>query len=143
MAMLHGRNGKVNWKGSDVENITEWSFDADCDMAETSVMSDSNYWRTYLPGFKNWTATVEVNVDTSDLYPGLQSDVAGDLGDFSDATFATCQLQLWFSHTVTDGVLIGNAIFNGMSVTNTANDIAKISYGFQGTGEAHWSDAVT
>ena len=144
MALFHGRGGKVNWHGSDIQYITDWTFSATCDVAETTHMgnaaSDANLWKTYLAGFKNWTASVTVNA-SSDLFPG---EDGSDLGyDGSDAgSDVGAALQLWFTHTDDDGVLKGRAIMTGFDVTENMNEIVSINYSFQGSGYAEWSDAV-
>ena len=142
MAMFHGRAGKVAWEGgsgntfSDVEFVTSWTFDATADVAETTAMSDANYWKSYLAGFKDWTATVEYNPQGAVTpVPGLSNS---DLGvDKSDAS-----LQLWFTQTEGDGMIIGTGTMTGFSVNEPADGIVTVTANFQGVGDAHWSDAA-
>ena len=136
MPMIHGRGGRVNFDGSDIAKIVEWTADITCDTAETTAMSDADYWKTYLPGFKGWTATVACNsvglADGSDLnWDG------SDLGGMSDETGIT--LKLWFTYTDADGGVVGKSILTGIAYNEDKDDIVKVNYTFQGTGEPVFS----
>ena len=133
MSMFTGKIGKVNWGASDVVDVTSWTFDSTCDVAETTAMSEANYYKTYTAGFKDWTATVEARAH----------DDGSDIGlDPSDLGAPYARLQLWFTRTAADGILLGNAVMTGFSQVEDAQDVVNVSYTFQGVGEAHWSDGV-
>ena len=48
MAMFHGRGGKITWGGTGISptKVTSWSVDGSADVAETTAMSDINYWKS-------------------------------------------------------------------------------------------------
>ncbi len=122
MAMLHGRAGSVSFAGGGAEDllrITSWTADATADVAETTAMSDANYWKSYLAGFKDWTATVEVNSNTASFLTSL-----------GEATPAALVLTLVAGTTLT-----GNAFMTGASMSEPVDGIVTITYNFQGTGE--------
>ena len=119
MAMLHGRAGSVSFVGGgDLVNITSWTMDATADVAETTAMSDANYWKSYLAGFKDWTGTVEVNSNTASFLTSL-----------GEAAPASLVLTL-----VSGTTLTGNAFMTGASMSEPADGIVTITYNFQGTG---------
>ena len=118
MAMIHGRGGSVDWgTGGDFTYINSWSAEANCDMAETTHMSDVNYWKQYLPGFKDWTATANVNSN--------QVNMAGALG-MSDV------LHLEFVNAGSE--LTGKAWCTGFGVGQDKDGIPTIDFTFQGSG---------
>ena len=118
MAAFHGKAGSVTWAGGGtVSQITSWSCDVSCDIAEQTDMGDT--WKTYLAGFKDWTATVECYMLTT----GLDALAAG-LG-------ATAQLNL----TLVSGAynLEGEAICTNISASQSADGIPTVTYSFQGS----------
>jgi len=151
MAMFHGKNGKVVWNAEDgagdvdISNVLSWSVNATADVAESTAMNATGDWKTFLGGFRTWTATVECNAEAATPevpYTAGQSTTANatqGLGGTYDDTDASPEekviLELWFTSTATDGILWGPAIATGISHTVDANDVAKVTYTFQGNGE--------
>lgn len=141
MAMFHGKNGKVVWNaedgGSDVDisNIKSWSFDATGDVAETTAMNATGNWKTYLGGFRTWTATVECNADSGGPEV-LLTTAGGNVGLGDDNSGAGAGLELWFTSTASDGLLYGKAIATGVSFKEDAQGITTVTYTFQGTAAA-------
>jgi len=147
MGMFHGRGGRVRWLNSgysDILHITNWTFDAVADTVETTAMSDANNWKTYLAGFKSWTASVDYNVTSDALNPGLDGSDLGYSGSDTGSDIG-CFLNLMFegsdATTRAHGVLVGQAIMNGLSIAEPVDGIVTATVSFQGTNEAHWSDA--
>jgi len=120
MAAFHGFAGSVAFPSDPTEidpiNVLSWSVDTDIDMAEITAMGDT--WKTYLAGFKDWTATAECLLDSTG--PDI-----GALGDNAVLVMTA----------VTDTAVSGNAIFIDMSVSTDANDVAKMTLSFKGSGE--------
>ncbi len=119
MAAFHGLKGIVDFTGLTFE-ITSFTVDANIEMAETTVMSSvpqtsATHWKTFLPGFKDWTATVEA------VMP------AAGIGLTTVGTEAALGLDS------TDGKdWAGTAICTGISLTNPADDVGRVSLSFQG-----------
>lgn len=118
MASFHGKSGVVTFDGGGGANIVDFTFDATADVAEATDMGDT--WKTYLGGFKDWTASVTCNLDSGGEDPTL----ATDLG-------ASAALVL---DTTTGKSYGGTAICTGVSVAMDKDDIAKVTYTFQGSG---------
>lgn len=122
MAAFHGKRGTGTFTGLSFEFIS-FTISATCDVAEGTIMDASavaaaTHWKDYLPGFKDWTATVEA------LEP------AAGIGIAALGTEATLTLD------TTDGLSYsGTAINIGIAPTNDANDIGKCSLSFQGTAQ--------
>lgn len=138
MAMFHGKHGKVVWNAEDgvsdvdISNIKSWTFDATGDVAETTTMNATDDWKTYLGGFKGWTATVECNAQAAGPEVLLTTSTT-NAGLADDNSAAGVGLELWFTSTASDGILWGRAVATGISVKEDANGITTVSYTFQGT----------
>lgn len=149
MSMFHGKNGKVVWNAEDgasdvdIQHVLSWNFDAVSEVAETTAMTDT--WKTFVGGFKSWTATVECNADDAGPDVSLStnetttSNQEQGLGATWDDTNASPQtkvfLELWFTTAATNGIIYGPAICTGISHSQDKDDIAKATYTFQGNGQ--------
>lgn len=128
MAMFHGRGGKITWGGTGISptKVTAWTVDGSADVAETTAMSNTNYWKSYLAGFKDWTASVDFNIQSgSDLVPILGAGPSS--------------LKLAFESG--GRCVVGNAICTTMSVNQPVDGIITGNIAFQGSGEL--SDSAT
>ena len=60
MALMHGKQGNVQWDAGVARQtlayVQSWSVDVTLDVEEITSMQDT--WRSYLGGFRDWTATV-------------------------------------------------------------------------------------
>jgi len=131
MAAFHGKSGKVIWDAADADDeivlCKNWSADVSSDVAECTTMGDT--WKSYKPGFLDWTATVECYFDSGGLTVPLATGGAEAIGEATPA-----KLELWLDETGGSiKVLYGSAVCNGISVVVGANDIAQVTYTFQGT----------
>ncbi len=116
MATIHGKAGSVTFPSDGkFEEVTSWTIDATADVAEATGMDATVFWKTYLAGFTDWTASVETNWSSSGL---------AALGDT-----ATLTLTLVSGTTIS-----GNAICTGYGETTDMNDVIKQRYTFQGSG---------
>ena len=115
MAMMHGKAGSVSFTSGDFSEVVSWSVDASCDMADTTAMDASVYWKTYLAGFKDWTATVECKWSGSGL---------AALG-----TTATLTLTLVSGTTIS-----GTAFLQNYGTSSEAEGVITQTYSFQGSG---------
>ena len=123
MAAMHGKGGTGEFTdGGTVVltpiNLLTWSVDTAANVAEITDMGDT--WKTYLAGFKTWTATLECLTD------GAGSDATAIVGGSGTLTI----------DTAADGGLAfsGTALCTS-AVTNTEADGAvKSTYTFKGQG---------
>ncbi|KKN58269.1 hypothetical protein LCGC14_0553490 [marine sediment metagenome] len=119
MAALHGRRGIVDFTGLTFE-ITSFTVDATADTAESTILNSAavtsaTHWKSYLAGYKDWTATVEA------VLPVAGAGLA--------ALGTTAALGL----DTTDGLdWAGNAICTGVSMSNGTDDVARATFAFQG-----------
>jgi len=119
MAMAHGKGGTATLAGIATLKIKSWTVDANCDVAEVTVMGDT--WKEYLAGVKDWTATVELiwdgTIDATDLAV-LGTEIACDFDLISGgADFG------------------GQGIVTNMSFNTSASDAVTFTVNVQGTGE--------
>jgi len=121
MGMFHGRGGSITWAGtgSPHNKVTNWTVETTADVVETTAMSDANYWKTYLAGFKDWTASVDFNYRSG-------SDIVNMLGTGPDKL----TLTMGGNHNVS-----GNAICTGISASTPVDGIVTATASFQGSGE--------
>jgi hypothetical protein len=135
MAVIHGKNARIQWDApagqSDI-NLTlgqSWTLDIVGDAPEITSMQDT--WATFLPGFRDWTATVEC------LLPAAGTDVpiGGDDGFGDDE----CRLELYAVYAAGDyDGFYGTAICNGVSMGMNKDELATVTYTFQGVDHLKW-----
>ena len=120
MTAFHGKRGVVDFTGLTFE-ITSFTVNATIDTAESTVMDTAAssittaHWKSYLPGWKDWSATVEA------VMP------AAGIGITAIGTEAALSLD------TTDGLdWAGTAICTGISMTNPSDDIGKVTLSFEG-----------
>ena len=119
MAAFHGRRGIVDFTGLTFE-VTSFTVDATADTAESTILNSASvtsatHWKSYLAGFKDWTATVEA------VLPAAGAGLA--------ALGTTAALGL----DTTDGLdWAGNALCTNVSITNGADDTTRATFAFQG-----------
>lgn len=118
MAKFHGKSGSITWAGAGFESdsqITSWEAEITADTAEATNMGDT--YKTFLPGFFSWTATVEALADEtqSQLAIGVSALLTLEMIDAGDN-------------------LEGTAICTGISFSTDMNDVGKVTHTFQGNG---------
>ncbi len=118
MAQLHGKGGSVIWSGTGTVGgeITNWTLDVTADTAESSSMATTH--KTFLGGWKDWTATVTVKWDNADI-------------DFLDAVGAavnTLELEMLDGgHSIT---MTSGGICTSAAITTDANDVIGVVFTF-------------
>lgn len=121
---IHGKRGVGTFTGLTF-NVLSYTFNITCDMAESTVMSAAAlaataHWKAFLPGFKDWTATVECILPAAGI--GL--------------TAAGTEAALTIDETDTGGrIYTGNAICTGIGPASTSASIAACTLTFQGTDQ--------
>ena len=121
MAAFHGKGGSVTYGGGTQAAVISWTLNVTVDLAESSAMDTANDFKSYLGGFKDWTATVEVNLDTT--------------GPLAGTTVALSALGVAASLVLLDGnsTYTGSAILADFTVVDESQDVCKLSLNYQGT----------
>lgn len=137
MALMHGKSGRIEWDADAVRTqltlAQSWSCDVEHEVFEITSMGDT--WKTYLGGFRNWTATVECLQDASG--PIITPFGPGDPNGFAD-TEAYLELYLKYDATNTEWRMVfGKCICNGIAM-GLDNGIPTVTYTFQGTDMLAW-----
>jgi len=115
MAAFHGFAGSATFSEISPVNAISWSMDVGADMADITDMGDT--WKTYVAGFKDWTATLECLLDST----------GPDLGVLGTAATLTL--------TAVSGTAVsGNAFCTGIAISTASTEIPKVTYSFQGSG---------
>ena len=132
MAAFSGKQGQVTFATTAVSSVLSWSIDATCDVADASIMDVSaagvtKHWKDYIAGFKDWTATVECNLDDGGIDPDLDTDFAQDTDGIALVFF--CGITAGGSRKYS-----GNAIITNIAPSTDLNDVAKVTYSIQGSG---------
>ncbi len=139
MAAFHGKQGKVEWVTTQVSsNLIGWTLDATADVVETSIAvftaeTAATHWKDYALTFKDWTGTFTLLVDDSGLDPDLDADIAQDADGLAVELFGGIVSQTG-QDDVTPRKYTGNAIITDVAMTTDKEDVAKITYTFQGSG---------
>jgi hypothetical protein len=129
MAYISGTAGSVAFVSGGTALLTgaySWSLDISQNMPETTVFGDS--WKTYLPGIREWTATVDLIKDPAQAVQG--SVHAMIIGGSAAAVF-----RFYESGTV----YAGSALVSGISPEVSYDDRAIISYDLTGSGPLTFS----
>lgn len=124
MAYISGTAGSVAFVSGGTSVLTgaySWALDISQETPETTVFGDS--WKTYLPGIREWTATVDLIADPANVVQG--SVHAMILGGSAAAVF-----RFYESGTVYSG----SALVTGAAPEISYDDRAVISYDLTGSG---------
>lgn len=139
MTAYHGKQGKVEWVSAQVVgSVVDWTLDATCDVIETSVMShvaetSATHWKSYTATFKNWSGTFSVLASDGGLDPDLDADIAQDADGLALELFGGIVAQTG-QGDLTPRKYTGNAIITDVAMSTDKEDVAKITYTFQGSG---------
>ncbi len=130
MPAIHGKTGKVLWDTTTVDNVLSWSLDISADVEESSPMSavavtTTTHFKAYLPGFTDWTATVECDLEDSGIDP--------EVSDLTGATGASLELHTG-SAAESGRKFSGTGFVIGVNPSVDKDGIVKITYTFQGSG---------
>ena len=136
MAVFAGIAGKVTWDqtGSEVEieHVVSWQADITVGRADATKMADA--YRSKVPDFKDWTATVEARFDSGGLDVPLATNGTEALGENTPA-----RLELWLDETGDNvKVLYGVAMCVGIAVDQDMSDTPMVTYTFEGQGAIAW-----
>ncbi len=108
-----------------VGNVRSFSIDQETQTIESTVMGSGS--RTYLPGLKQFSGTMDVFFRESD--EGQKS-----LFDAIGGSFGSTAIELYPSGLVTGIKLSGNVIITGHSISTNFDGMTEASITFQGDG---------
>lgn len=125
MTMRHGKLGVVTWDTGISEtqaNVKAFALDCTNEIADATTMDNDTDFREYVPGFNDWTATVDICVDTAGILLGT-SAILGELG-VSGAL------------ALSDGTTTytGTGIVTNCEVS-VGDDVVTASYTFEGSSQ--------
>jgi len=139
MAAYHGKQGKVEWVSGQVTgSVIDWALDAVCGTVDTSVMSHvaeatTSHWKSYTATFKDWSGTFSVLASDGGIDPDLDADIALDTDGLALELFGGIVAQTG-QGDLTPRKYTGNAIITDVVMSTDKEDVAKITYTFQGSG---------
>ena len=116
MAVLKGKNGVVKVGAVAVGNVTSYSVSEEADMLETTSIGADINGRTYVPGLRQITGSIDCNIDPTD-----NAQMAFEVGD-------TVAIVL---ELATGASLQGNVIITNSSIEVGAADLITASFDFQ------------
>ena len=117
-----GTGGAVKIGTNKVAEIANWSLDLGADDIDVTSF-DSNGWKEFLAGLKEWSGSIEgnfVSTDTNGQKAILQAWVNGN--------------ELVFTFEVSSGVSFTGNAYVKPSIEVPVDDKASFSCDFQGTG---------
>lgn len=120
---IAGKDGSVYIGTTKVAEISNWSLDLSADDIETTNF-DSEGWKEYLAGLKEWSGSIEGNFkpsDTNGQKAILQAWASGT--------------ALTFNFKVNDTVTFSGSALVKPSIEVPVDDKASFSCDIQGTGE--------
>jgi predicted secreted protein len=119
---LAGKGGAVKLSANKVAEISNWSLDLGADDIDITSF-DSNGWKEYLAGLKEWSGSIEGNLKTD--------DTNGQKAIFSAWLAGT---SLTFTFEVSSGVSFQGKAFVKPSIEVPVDDKASFSCDITGTG---------
>jgi len=117
-----GTGGAVKLGANKIAEISNWSLDLGADDIEITSF-DSNGWKEYLAGLKEWSGSIEGNLKTDDTNGQkaiLNAWINGE--------------TLEFTFEVSSGVSFQGEAFVKPSIEVPVDDKASFSCDIQGTG---------
>ena len=119
---IAGYGGAVKLGANKIAEISNWSLDLGADDIDITSF-DSNGWKEYLAGLKEWSGSIEGNLKTN--------DTNGQKAIFSAWLAGT---PLTFTFEVSSGVTFQGSAFVKPSIEVPVDDKATFSCDIQGTG---------
>jgi len=119
---IAGKGGAVKLGTNKVAEIANWSLDLGADDIDVTSF-DSNGWKEFLAGLKEWSGSIEgnfVSTDTNGQKAILQAWLNGN--------------ALVFKFEVSSGVSFTGNAYVKPSIEVPVDDKASFSCDFQGTG---------
>jgi predicted secreted protein len=119
---ITGTGGSVKLGASKVAELSNWSLDLGADDVDVTSF-DSNGWKEFLAGLKEWSGSIEGNLKTDDTNGQkaiLAAWVAGS--------------ELTFTFEVSTGVTFQGDALVKPSIEVPVDDKASFSCDLQGTG---------
>jgi len=119
---IAGYGGAVKLGANKIAEISNWSLDLGADDIDITSF-DSNGWKEYLAGLKEWSGSIEGNLKTN--------DTNGQKAIFSAWLAGT---PLTFTFEVSSGVTFQGSAFVKPSIEVPVDDKASFSCDITGTG---------
>lgn len=119
---LAGKGGAVKLGANKIAEISNWSLDLGADDIEITSF-DSNGWKEYLAGLKEWSGSIEGNLKTTDT-----NGQKAILNAWLNGT------KLSFTFEVSSGVTFTGEAFVKPSIEVPVDDKASFSVDITGTG---------
>lgn len=117
-----GTGGAVKLSANKVAEISNWSLDLGADDIDVTSF-DSNGWKEYLAGLKEWSGSIEGNLKTNDT-----NGQKAILNAWLNGT------KLSFTFEVSSGVSFQGEAFVKPSIEVPVDDKASFSCDITGTG---------
>jgi predicted secreted protein len=117
-----GKGGAVKLGANKIAEISNWSLDLGADDIEITSF-DSNGWKEYLAGLKEWSGSIEGNLKTDDT-----NGQKAILNAWLNGT------KLSFTFEVSSGVSFQGEAFVKPSIEVPVDDKASFSCDITGTG---------
>ena len=117
-----GTGGVVKLGANKIAEISNWSLDLGADDVEITSF-DSNGWKEYLAGLKEWSGSIEGNFDSTDA-----NGQKAILNAWLNGT------KLSFTFEVSSGVTFTGDAFVKPSIEMPVDDKASFSVDITGTG---------
>ena len=120
---LAGKGGSIYIGANKVAEQGQWSLDLGAETLETTSF-DSNGWKEYLAGLKEWSGSSEGNWNMSDTNGQLAIQNAWLNGTTLAMEFKVSSTQKF----------AGNVLVTSIGVETPVGDKVSVSFEYQGTG---------
>lgn len=121
---ISGKGGGVFLGANKVAEVTNWTLDIEADMLD-STSFDSNGWRQFIAGLKQWSGSFEAKWKVS-------GDTTGQKA-LQDALLGGTVLSIKLDVNGTNNYS-GSALVSTQSIETPVDDIVNSNFDYQGTG---------
>lgn len=139
--LFHGKQGKAVFNSEVIIAIISWTATATCETVDSTAMASTAdgptiHWKTYLKGFKDWTATIECHMDDTG-FDAANVDLDTDFAQDTDGLALVLYEGMVAADQVEDVQVhkwSGNAMITGITVGTDKDGLATCTYALQGSG---------
>ncbi len=127
---ITGKGGSVTFESDVIAELSNWSLDLSVDEVDVTSF-DSDGWKEFLAGLKEWSGSFEGNLKYSDPVSGSKK---GQKVLF-DAWKGSDEVKTIVLEVNSEVSFTGSAFLTSLSVNVPVDDKADFSSDFRGTGE--------
>ena len=126
MGVHKGKNGVVKVGTVAVANVTSFSVSEEAEILECTAIGANVQGRTYIPGLRQITGTIECNLDVNDNLGQMKLEVGDTIG-------------ITLEVVPNSSYITGDVIITGSTIDVAFGDLVTASFDFQSNDASGYS----